>query len=292
MMEMRNKAMSKIFLLKTVILIMVLVTVLVVIVTAMRVDLGSSGTEKAHAQTLFEQFVISGGPIVWFVLLPLSLVMVYLAVEHGLTIRRKKLLPQGIGTTIVAMARRFDPAQLLAGIGSREDFVSTAVLRAITQGRDDWFRMRNLLFESLQDQALALGRRIEWLKLIGNVSPMVGLFGTVFGMIKLFDAIVIAGGQPQPAQLAEGISVALVTTFWGMFIAIPALTIHGIFQNRIEVILSDAITEAENIMPQIGRSLKEQQKQQQQIDRLKQKQPIYEIPSKSPGTMGRSVPLK
>jgi biopolymer transport protein ExbB len=105
---------------------------------------------------------------------------------------------------------------------------------------------------------------------------MVGLFGTVFGMIKLFNAIVIAGGQPQPAQLAEGISVALVTTFWGLFIAIPALAIHGVFQNRIETILSDATVEAENILPQIKPSLKKQQ----QVQPLEQKQPIQEVPSK------------
>ena len=105
-------------------------------------------------------------------------------------------------------------------------------------------------------------RKIEWLSLIGNVSPMVGLFGTVFGMIKLFDTIVVAGGQPQPAQLAGGISVALVTTFWGLSIAIPALAIYGVFRNRIETLVSDAVIEAENIMPKIRRVLIRQQKQQ------------------------------
>ena len=87
---------------------------------------------------------------------------------------------------------------------------------------------------------------------------MVGLFGTVFGMIKLFNAIVMAGGQPQPAQLAGGISVALVTTFWGLFIAIPALAMHGVLCNRIETLVNDAVVESENIVPEIRRSLKKQ----------------------------------
>jgi biopolymer transport protein ExbB/TolQ len=59
----------------------------------------------------------------------------------------------------------------------------------------------------------------------------------------------MAGGQPQPAQLAGGISVALVTTFWGLLIAIPSLAIHGIFRQRIETIASDAVVELENISP-------------------------------------------
>ncbi|MHC4455943.1 MAG: MotA/TolQ/ExbB proton channel family protein, partial [Planctomycetota bacterium] len=157
---------------------------------------------------------------------------------------------------------------------------SKAVVRAIEQGRGDWFRMRNLLFESLQEQALGYVRKIEWINLIGNVSPMVGLFGTVFGMIKLFNAIVMAGGQPQPAQLAEGISVALVTTFWGLFIAIPALAIYGVFQNRIEALASDAVAEAENILPQIRLSLKKPT-----LDRKSKPKKLIR------GLAGKSVPI-
>ena len=280
--------MHKSFLLKTVFLVIALVAVLAVIVTTMRSSFSGAATEAVQTQTFFEQFVIAGGPIVWFVLLPMSLIMVYLAAEHSLTIRRKKLFPDGIGQRIIEIIQQFGPEQLEARTADQNDFVSTAVVRAITRGRDDWFRMRNLLFESLQGQALALVRKIGWVNLIGNVSPMVGLFGTVFGMIKLFNAIVIAGGQPQPAQLAEGISVALVTTFWGLFIAIPALAIHGVFQNRIETLLSDATVEAENILPQIRRSLKKQE----QAERSKQKQPIRELPAKSVGTIHESLPSR
>ena len=87
-------------------------------------------------------------------------------------------------------------------------------------------------------------------------------------MIKLFNAIVVAGGQPQPAQLADGISVALVTTFWGLFIAIPALAIHGVFRNRIEALAGDAVTESENIVPEIRRSLKNH------LEQIKAKQAV------------------
>ena len=244
------------FLLKVICLIMFLAVVLAVIVTVMRGDFGANATRTAQTRTFFEQFVIAGGPIVWFVLLPISLVTVYLAVEHSLTIRRGKLLPDGISRGIVEKIQQSGPGQLEAGMAGQDDLVSTAVLRALNQGRDDWFRTRNLLFESLEEQALRLLRRIEWLNLIGNVSPMVGLFGTVFGMIELFNDIVMAGGQPRPAHLAGGISVALVTTFWGLLIAIPALAIHGVFRNRIETLVSTATTEAEDILPQIMRSLK------------------------------------
>ena len=264
--------MRKNFLLK----IFFLVVALVVIVAAMHNSFSGDAVEAAQTQTFFEQFVISGGPIVWFVLLPMSLVTVFLAVEHSLTIRRKKLLPRDKGKSIVETVEQFGPRQLTARIADRSDFVSIAVVKAVAQGRNDWFRMRSAIAESLQEQASQLARKIEWVNLIGNVSPMVGLFGTVFGMIKLFNAIVLAGGQPQPAQLAGGISVALVTTFWGLLIAIPALAMHGIFQNRIETLANDAVVVAENIMPEIRRSLKKHSQAEQQ----KQKQPTHQLDGK------------
>jgi biopolymer transport protein ExbB len=216
-------------------------------------DAGSAGT-----QTFLEQFVVGGGPIVWFVLFPMSVVTAFLAAEQLLTVRRKRLLPDGLNEQIVETIQQFGLEKLDEQINGSDDFVSKAISRALKASDADFFRMRNLIAESLQDQTSQLFRKSEWLNLIGNVSPMVGLFGTVFGMIKLFNAIVRAGGQPAPAQLANGISIALVTTFWGLFIAIPALAIYGLIRNRIEQLAGDAVLQAEDIMPQLRQGMKKQ----------------------------------
>jgi biopolymer transport protein ExbB len=246
------------FLLKVILLGFVLATVSAVIFVTARAGLSPATTGAAGTQTLFDRFVTSGGWIVWFILVPMSFVMVYLAVLYCLTIRPRMLVPETTGDEIVGMAQQLEPAQFVKGLAGREDFVSVAVSKAVSKGGADWFRMRDAFFESVQEQALRLGRRIEWINLIGNVSPMVGLFGTIVGMIELFNAIVIAGGQPQPAQLAGGISVALVTTFWGLLIAIPALTVYGIFRNRIEVLANLAVEQGENILPKIRRGFEKQ----------------------------------
>ncbi len=283
------------FWLKTFILLAVFVVLLAVMVLVRHqfsqgqvpADAVSAATAQGGTRTFLMQFVISGGPIVWFVLLPMSLVMVFLAVEHSLTIRRKKLLPDGTGGRIIGMIRQFGPRQLATSVADRGDFVSVAVVKAVTHSGIDWFRMRNQLAESLQEQAMRLLRKIEWLNLIGNVSPMVGLLGTVVGMIKLFNVMAAAGGQPEAARLANGISVALVTTFWGLLIAIPALALHGVFANRIEMLANDAVVEAENIIPEIRRSL-----EQNRVERLTNKQPIREFGGKSKGAVGRLQPLR
>ncbi|HUW20494.1 MAG TPA: MotA/TolQ/ExbB proton channel family protein [Sedimentisphaerales bacterium] len=290
-MKERRLLMQRGFLLKTLAPVIALAAVLAIVVTTMRGDFGAAAGRGVQSQTFLEQFVVAGGPIVWFVLLPMSLVTVYLAAEYAFTIRRKSLVPDGVGRRIVEIVQDHGPGQLEARLGDSDDFVSSAVVRAVTQGREDWFRVRNLLFESLEEQALGLMRKIEWVNLIGNVSPMVGLFGTVFGMIKLFNAIVSAGGQPQPAQLADGISVALVTTFWGLVIAIPALAVHGVFRNRIEALVSAATAEAENILPEIMVGLKRTGTSAPAAQKQPVARPgIRELAGKSPASLRQASP--
>jgi biopolymer transport protein ExbB len=276
--------MKKGFLLKAVFLTAVLAAVVGLLAKAKYANIPAAATEAPRAGTYFEQFFAAGGPIVWFILLPMSMVTVFLAAKYCLTIRRKKLLPEGTSRTIVELVKQFGFTQLAARLAGREDLVSAAIIKAITQGRGDWQKMRELAVESLQEQALRFMRNIEWVNIIGNVSPMVGLLGTVLGIIKMFSAIAQAGGQPQPAQLAGGISIALVATLWGLMIAIPALTVHGVFQNRLELLAGEALAETEKLLVQMAGIYKEQKSAEQ----ARPPQNIVEIPAKKPAGTLRS----
>jgi biopolymer transport protein ExbB len=276
--------MNKGIILKLVFLVLLLGAVATVIFVTMR-GLTPSVPMPGKERTLFEQFVTSGGWIVWFILLPMSFATVYLTVFYAMTIRRKSLVPAGIGEKIGKMTTAVGLKGLAESLAGKEDLVSIAVAGAIKRGRDDWFRMREAFFESLQEQALVLSRKVEWVNLIGNVAPMVGLFGTVVGMIQLFGAIVTAGGQPQPVQLAGGISVALVTTFWGLLIAIPALAVYGIFRNQIEAIVNEAAGEGEDALINIRNGLEIRRRMEQP----KQKQEIVNVETKPSGELRQST---
>lgn len=206
--------------------------------------------EATNGKTFLDQFVISGGMIVWLLLLPLSVIMAALTFNYVMTIRRKVLLPIKIADKIAAYFTRNGFVGLADNLSKNKDLVSCAISHCVRQGakenRKDYYRI--LVAESLQEQTLEILRKIDWLNIIGNVAPMIGLFGTVFGMIKAFNGIVEAGGQPRPDQLAGGISMALVTTFWGLLVAIPSLVIHGVFRNRIETIASEAAMECETVL--------------------------------------------
>jgi len=217
----------------------------------------------SHTKTFFHQFVVAGGPIVWVILLPMSVITGYLAIDLFSSIRRRKLLPPGIGTQIATTARIFGVGQLGGKLSGATDLVSRAVFGAIMRSRhsgDGQKDLGHLAAEALQEQGLGLLRKVEWCNVIGNVAPMVGLFGTVFGMIKAFNLLGISGGQPRPDQLAAAISIALITTFWGLLIAIPALAMGGIFRARAEGLVGEAAGELETLLRQItlvGASQKE-----------------------------------
>ena len=215
---------------------------------------GRDGEQEAGTITFFSQFVVAGGAIVWFVLLPMSVVTLYLAVGLCLTISRKKLLPGGVAEEIATDAVKLGAVGLGVKIAGRGDLISRSVERTIIKSQylaADSKHIQHLGVESIQEHAMFLLRRVEWCNIIGNVAPMVGLFGTVFGMIKAFNILGVAGGQPPADQLAAAISVALVTTFWGLLIAIPALTMHGVFRSRVESLASEAVMEVEVLLRQI-----------------------------------------
>ena len=250
--------MNRSALLKIVILIIAMAAVSAVIFIAIN---SPNKTEMETSKTFFAQFILDGGPIVWFIMLPLSVVTLHFAIDYCVTIRRKTLLPSNFSTDIIKSIRQLGHKKLAAELAKKTDFVSTAITRAIKSLTTDrrqiqiQLQMQNVIADSIQEQSLKLMRKIEWTNIIGNVAPMIGLFGTVFGMIKLFNEIVLAGGQPRPDQMAGGISIALVTTFWGLLIAIPALAIHGIFRNRIESIAAEAALQAEMILVEIKTSV-------------------------------------
>lgn len=204
--------------------------------------------------TFFDQFFVAGGPIVWFVLLPMSIVTIYLAVDLLITIRRVRLLPPGHSSDIATHTIRHGVHSLASYLSGHNDLISHAVLRAMDQGSQlnaTTEAIRQSAAEALQERGFRLMRKAQWCQIIGSVAPMVGLFGTVFGMIQAFNLLGQGTEGPRYELLADAISVALVTTFWGLLVGIPALFFYGLFQTRIEAFVSEAALETDMLLSRV-----------------------------------------
>jgi biopolymer transport protein ExbB len=99
-----------------------------------------------------------------------------------------------------------------------------------------------------EEESMKLEHRLSYMALIGNISPMIGLFGTVHGMIESFQVIALGGATPNPTELAEGISTALFTTLVGLAIAIPAIAAYNVLRNRVSRLLLEVGVTSENLM--------------------------------------------
>lgn len=237
---------------------------------AMGADEGAGSVPTAVAQqpgravgadtSYFERFFVDGGPLVWLVLLPLSCVTLALIVQYSLTIRRDRLMPAAAMSRVKYLLRGGDVRELTAYL-ERQESVLAATLRAgVVQLRGGRAAAEAAMAETLEQRAAVLLRRIEWLNIIGNVAPMIGLFGTVWGMVEAFNRIVRAHGQPEADALAGAISIALVTTLWGLFTAIPALAAYGSIRNRIDGLIAEVALAGEEVLATLAQEHVEEPK--------------------------------
>lgn len=165
-------------------------------------------------------------------LLLLSALALALIVERAWTLRRSAVLPPGLGMEVRTWARRgnLDPAHI-------DSLRATAPLGALLAAAlDARHRPRDQIRERIEDVGRHLVHRMErYLNTLGTIAaagPLLGLFGTVVGMIEMFLGI-LDHGIGDVNQLAGGIGKALICTAAGMIVAIPALIAHRWFRGRV-----------------------------------------------------------
>lgn len=209
-------------------------------------------TEEAAAPAPpgFLEIVFSGGVLgisIMLVLISLSLIAAYLIIEHLITIRRSDVLPPGLAETVRQSLNAGDLAAATQACNERPSLLSFVLLHGMSELEFGWTSVEKALEDALAEQAARLYRKIEYLSVISNVAPMVGLLGTVSGMILAFQKVASTQGMASAPQLAEGIYQALVTTVGGLIIAIPAIGAFAVFRNRVDQFIAEAAFSAQHV---------------------------------------------
>lgn len=113
--------------------------------------------------------------------------------------------------------------------------IMLAGLMKFGRGRDE---MKEAIEDSANQEIPVLEKNLSTLSTIGNITPLLGLLGTVFGMVKAFNVIAVMGvGKPE--ALAGGISEALLTTAFGLSIAIPTIVVYNYLSHRVDKLIRD-----------------------------------------------------
>lgn len=187
---------------------------------------------------------IASGRLVGVVIMIVSLVAAALIIENFISIRRDKLVPEELVTELAGHMDAEDYEQAVQVSDDDESFLG-AVIAAGLRHRDSafgFFEMQNAMQEVSERQVSRMYRKLEYLSFIGAVAPILGLLGTVTGMIRAFNQIALTEGMAKPSQLAGGISEALVTTCMGLIVAIPTMFFATYFRNRIDSFIAEAET--------------------------------------------------
>jgi biopolymer transport protein ExbB len=224
-----------------------LMIVTVTMMTAAAAAQTPAAPQQAIERSALDHFLIDGGPIAYF-LVVLSILTIALVIEHLITIRRGTLLPDSLKLAVGELMQERKYKEVVQTTANDPSLLGGVLHAGLSHANNGLPAMERAMEEVMESRAASLFRRIEYLNIIGNVSPMIGLFGTVYGMIDTFSKIVAVGGQPNPQDLADGISIALVTTFWGLLVAIPALSVFHVMRNRIDGLLAQCAVEAETLL--------------------------------------------
>ena len=169
-----------------------------------------------------------------------SAIALAIILERFWTLRRKTVVPPGLGNEVRewARTRKLDPEHLNA---LRTNSPLGEILAAALTVRN---RPREVIKERVEDTGRHVVHRLErFLNTLGTIaliSPLLGLLGTVFGLIRMFFAVMVSG-VGDPLKMAGGIGEALVCTAAGLCVAIPAYVFHRYFRGRV----SDLVVEME-----------------------------------------------
>jgi len=187
----------------------------------------------------------------WFwalVFAMLSFVMVAIIMMNMLQVRRDVLLPNEFVEEFEQKLNAKDFQNAYEMARSDDSFVARVLAAGMGRLSRGYAEAVEGMQEAGEDENMALEHRLSYLALIGTLAPMLGLMGTVQGMIASFDKIAQSVVSPKPSELAEGIATALFTTLIGLAIAIPAMIFYSILKNRIQRLVLEIGMVSEGLM--------------------------------------------
>lgn len=178
----------------------------------------------------------------------LSMSLTALLIMTLLTARRNSICPPELIESFEALLneKKYQEAYELAK--NDDSFLGHVLAAGLSRLQSGYAKAIEAMQEVAEDENMKIDHRLSYISLIGSVSTMTGLLGTVDGMILSFVVIANSPTTPKPSELASGISMAMVTTLVGLVLAIPAICAFNIFRNRFQRLTLEVGIASESLM--------------------------------------------
>lgn len=207
----------------------------------------ASAQEPAGGQSLLTIFRQG---IEWpaYFILAGSVAAITLIVNHFLTIRPSLIAPEEQVRRARRLIEQRNFRECLEKLNKSETFFAHVMAAGLQHARHGFDAMHAAALEKSSQRSGRMFRKVEYLNILGNLGPLLGLLGTVWGMIIAFGQLGTSGGQADVGDLARGISLALVNTLLGLALAIVGLGFFGVCRNRIDALTVAATVEVLDLL--------------------------------------------
>ena len=193
---------------------------------------------------LFAIIQAAGWPI--YFLLAVSIVAVALIIERFMILRREKIVPRGLLDKVLSAYERRGVSEEMLEQLSQDSPLGQVLASGLRNYKSSRYVMKDAIEETGRAVTHELERFLTTLGTIATISPLMGLFGTVVGMIEIFGSQTPSGSNP--IELAHGISVALYNTGFGLVIALPAMIFFRHFRGQVETFVVDMEQQAARLV--------------------------------------------
>lgn len=207
-------------------------------VGAVAQDAAQTAAAKAgQVMTLMDMFW-AGGSILW-VTLVLGVIALAMGLYFFLTVTAKREVPANFLKRALAQVRNGDLRGAYQMCEGRDELLVNVIRAGLKMSGHDRYVIQDAMESEGERGATALWQRISWLNHIGVIAPLLGLLGTVWGMIQAFSRIAYDEAQVKAISMAAGVSKAMITTLAGLLLAIPCLLAYYYLRGRVIAIVAD-----------------------------------------------------
>lgn len=209
-------------------------------------DALAASAESGVGQVSLKQVIKWGGAIGYFIIF-LSIVTLMLVAFHLIILRRTKMYPGSVRAKLNELFKEKKFTEAAEYVQGEPSLLGRIVSGGLSRARGGYADMEQVMTDVAEDEAMRLEQGVGYFSLIAAISPLCGLLGTVVGMILAFNEIATRG-VVTPAQLARPIEQALVTTCFGLIVAIPNVVAYTFFRNKLHLLLADLSLVVEDLM--------------------------------------------
>jgi biopolymer transport protein ExbB len=216
----------------------------------------AEGEQKAEVDTSFWAVVVGSGflgVVLWIGLLATLISMIYFTVDCAMTVKVARIIPSALVQQVTESMSQGDVVKALQQCKDEPSPMANILMAAFSHVEEGFDTIQEAVQVAAEFESERLMQHISWLSVTASLAPMLGLLGTVQGMIAAFAGLA-TGGAANTGMLALAISQALWTTAAGLCVAIPAITSFTVFRNlanrvalRMQAITMDLIKDLRNV---------------------------------------------